>query len=276
MVIETAAGEKFEIGRVLRRTFQVIGHNFLPFSMLAALVNVPEFAIRWLSTGINSGLPTSIHLTHAALGAPYYAIVAIEFLIAATMPLILQAAFIQSIVADLSGGRASLVDCLAAVANSFLSLCAIAAIAALPAVALELTKSFGETGLFIVIAVPLAVVTVCWSVVVPTFTVEHRTILASFDRSWDLTRGFRWPIFGLFVLTNIGAAILNLAASPSRALVLGMTVSSRMPTIALLVISTVIGIAIAMFRAALSGTIYYELRSIKEGVGTAAKISVFE
>lgn len=269
MSAEIATPGKFEIGHVLRHTFQAISHNFLLFLALATIANIPEFAISWLALGWSL-----LKTVGAASDNFHYVVSTIEILIRVALSQILQAALVRPTIAELSGGtRSSWAGNIVSVTKSLPSLVAIATITALPLILLDVTRLFGETVAFILLVVPMVMLAMCWSVAIPVFALERRTVLLSLERSWDLTRGFRWPIFFLFVIVSGAAVLLNLGTGLAVGLV---RLQGRGPVWALLLVSIVADILITTIRATMSSAIYYELRSTKEGADPSSLASVFE
>jgi len=48
-----------------------------------------------------------------------------------------------------------------------------------------------------------------WSMIVPVVVLEGRSAGESFGRSWEIVRGNAWKVFGLIVITLIGAGIAS-------------------------------------------------------------------
>jgi hypothetical protein len=184
---------------------------------------------------------------------------------------VLQAAIVHATVADLNGRRVVLGDSLRTGLGHCLPLIGLAILTGL-AVAI---------GLMLLI-VPGLILMVAWSASVPAKVVEKIGVFDAFTRSRDLTRGRRWPIFGLFVLYAIAASILNamiLAAFAPFALGKGL-VADGSATSALNLIQLVADPLVATITTLVStaglATLYYELRRTREGVGPEALASVFD
>jgi len=105
--------------------------------------------------------------------------------------------------------------------------------------------------------------------------VEGHGVFAALSRSSDLTRGHRGAILLLFVMFAIGSAILR-----SFAEILPLTTAIAAPDAAQairdLVVTPLLQALGAMFGAAGVASIYFELRTIKEGVGIEALAKAFE
>jgi len=102
-------------------------------------------------------------------------------------------------------------------------------------------------------------------------------VFGAFDRSADLTRNHRAPIFGLWVIFTIASFFLQLvfgvftfvAAAGASSNVMLMGVVQAASSLVLRTITSMIG-------SAGVASIYYELRQIKEGVGADQLASVFD
>jgi hypothetical protein len=71
---------------------------------------------------------------------------------------------------------------------------------------------------FLLLVVPGLVLLTFWSVVAPVTVIERPGVFTAFGRSWELVRGYAWPVFGTIVLVfllvvaaSIAAALIGLA-----------------------------------------------------------------
>ena len=114
--------------------------------------------------------------------------------------------------------------------------------------------------------VPSAILLVMWAVIVPACIVEGLGPIGSMSRSADLTKGYRWRIFGimlLLMLLSVGGAIVQM--------MLG-AVSQGLAGIFAIIWFVV---WIAYWNCAIIMT-YHDLRVAKEGIDTAQIGAVFE
>lgn len=65
---------------------------------------------------------------------------------------------------------------------------------------------------FMLLLIPGLILMCLWSLVVPACVLERLGPLSSLSRSARLTKGYRWPVFGLILLTVIAGLILYAAA----------------------------------------------------------------
>jgi len=263
MAIAETAAPRFEMGRVVRRTFSVIGHNLVTFALLSLIAALPATVHNQWTAQSDADQFSLIGIVETAAGLLVYVISAF----------ILQAALVHGTVADLSGKRASFVDCLSTGFRHLLPLIVIALLYSL----------FVAVG-FLFFVVPGIIVAVMMSVAVPARLVEHTPVMVAFDRSQDLTRGYRWPIFGLLLAFFIAQMIismtifsivgLSLLSRPTPEQVASTTALAT--TWPVIVASTIVSIINGVVGATGTASIYYELRQIKEGVGPEALAAVFD
>lgn len=264
MAIETASAKSFSIGRVLSNSFTVIGHNLVTFIVIAALAEIPSIAIAWLIAGMNSVTKAQLVVRGLIPAASYVGTYFATVLASMIFTYFLQAALIYGTVSDLNGRRASFAACLATGLKSFLPLAAIA-----------ILTSLGVAGGLLLLIVPGIILGLGWSVAIPVRVVEHAPILGVFGRSWQLTGGHRGSIFGLFVIFFLGAVALQLAILPFRGAIFDAS-GVVAPSIIYVVFGAIIRVVLAMFGATMVGVLYYELRSVKEGIGPEALAAVFD
>jgi hypothetical protein len=274
---DTAAGSRsFEIGRVINRTFGVVGRNLVVFLSLAVILGgLPNFLFTWAQLQLTGAAA-------AATAAPSLSPQIITLWVGGICvvligSLILQASIVYATVADLKGQRASLGETLGAGLRN-----------CLPLLLLGILTWLGLMLGFVLLIVPGIILAVVWSVAIPAKVAERTGVLQAFTRSRDLTRGRRWPIFGLFliyvilmwiiqmVIMGVGLSIagalhgpLN-AASDGGAGFLGVFQKSTLIT------SPISATLMALFSTTGMTALYYELRSSREGVGAEALAAVFE
>jgi hypothetical protein len=115
-----------------------------------------------------------------------------------------------------------------------------------------------------------------WSVVGPACVVEHTGVFGAFSRSRELTLGYRWPIFGLYV----AFFVLLIIVSAAFGVLVGIGALAGSPAISLPIVeigsSTVSTMITSIIGSTFAAAIYYELRQLKEGIGPEALASVFD
>jgi len=252
----------FSIGRVVSRTFSVAGRNLVTFAALSAIAVIPQTLYSWYFVrSIGGASATRITLAMYQGGyAPYFLG---SVLITVVLTYILQAAIVHGTVFDLNGRRPSFVDCLATGVRNVVPLIAIAVLSIL------------GIGLgFILLLVPGIIVALMWSVAVPVRVVESTGIVHSLGRSRELTRGHKGAIFGLLVLYFIAVFALDLLLRPLTGMPLLATAGQAL-NVFYTIAATVLRIVTTIISTVGIASIYYELRSIKEGVGPEQLAAVF-
>ena len=246
--------ERFEITRVLDRMAGVIGRNLPVFAGLALILSaLPSLALGLVR---HDGLaPFDI----AAFGPSLLGWL-FNLLIAA----LLQAALIHATITDLNGGRVVLGDCLATAIRNVLPLIGIS-------VASSFASVFG-LALFIVPGVILAL-SLC--VAAPAQVVEGHGVFSAMGRSGELTRNHRGAILLLFLLFGLLWIVLQAGLGVIDRLI-ELAVPSVGDAADRLIVAPLMDAVGALIGAAGVASIYFELRTIKDGVGVEALAAAFD
>jgi hypothetical protein len=267
MTDTTVGTRRFEMGRVISGTFEVIGRNFVPLALMALLLGgLPNLLVGLFQVRVASQADVfQPRLVGGSL---------VGGLIMLAAAFVLQAAIVHATVADLNGRRVVFGDSLKVGVRN-----------CLPLIGLAILMGLGIGLGFILLIIPGLILMVMWAVAVPAKVVEKIGVFDAFTRSRDLTRGRRWPIFGLFVLYAIAAWIVNaiiLAVFAPFALAKGLPTADTMESfvgtlsVVQLVADPLIATVSTLFSTAGLATLYYELRGSREGVGPDALASVFD
>ena len=267
--IAAGAPATFSIARVVSRTFGAVGKNFVSFLALA-LLSVSPLLLMFLAAPAlvaanGAATPQAISGLFTSPGAAGTLVAA--GLLYFVFYFALQAALVHGTVAYLNGQKASFVSCLSTGLRMFF-----------PMIGISFLVGWGVILGLILLIVPGIMLAMRWIVSVPVRVAEGPGILSAMGRSADLTRGHRWPIFGLAAIFFVGQMMLQAAIAPFSAGVGYTTAGATNPLTALAVteaLNFVVSALIAMFTAVGIASIYYELRSIKEGIGPEQLAAVF-
>ncbi|HXQ10402.1 MAG TPA: hypothetical protein VN805_05310 [Caulobacteraceae bacterium] len=261
-----AASTRFELGRVIERTFASIVRNFAVFALLALLLaGIPAALTGGLlalaSTGATSTPVAAGDTGLVAIGASAFSI---TFFVGAIAAFVLRGAIVYGAVADLNGRRASLGECLSTglrhVGWLFL---------------LAIVVTVAEVCGYILLIVPGLMMLTAWIVAVPAQVVERTGVFGAMQRSADLTRGHRWPIFGLMVIFVLGSGLVQgVAAAATAPLVAASATTGQV--VSQVVIQPLATTLTALVAAVGVASIYFELRSAREGIGPEALAAVFD
>jgi hypothetical protein len=185
----------------------------------------------------------------------------VEDFIEAFVLLLLQAALVRTVLAGPGADRISFGANLTTMLRASGRLFVIAVPVSLPLTVEMLTLKFAEPWMLFILLFPISFVTICWSLAAPATVIETIPALVSLERSWNLMRGSRWQILGLFVIVGIADAMILFALT--RLGTLGSTLIGLVSTTR--IVSNVAGALMLLLRATIFDTIYCQLRALKEG-----------
>ncbi|WP_312165191.1 hypothetical protein [Phenylobacterium sp.] len=260
MTTAQVANGRFDFGRVVQNTFGVSARNFRELAILALVLSgIPAAILGWIQLR-GFGLDA----TAALPGPGPFGALAAGWILTVVCGAILQATIVRVTVADLNGDAVSaLGEARKAVAT------------AIPLIILSLIATIGIMFATLFLVVPGIILAVMWSAAIPALVIERPGIFKSLSRSRNLTRGFRWPIFGLLIIYIVAYAVAStvFGGVVGVAAMAGGATSMMIGTI---LVSAVIGALAGIVGYAGTAAIYYELRAVKEGVGAAQLAAVFD
>jgi hypothetical protein len=259
-----APATRFDVGRVVERTFASIGRNFAVFLLLALLLaGVPAILTgALLAAAAGGAADVGDNARNLAVGGSAFGLVGIVGAVAAY---ILQAAIIYGTIADLNGRRAGFAECLSTGLRNWFWLFLLA-------IVVTVAEIFG----YIFFIVPGLMMTVAWLVAVPAQVVERTGVFGAMSRSAELTRGHRWPILGLLVIFLLGAGVLQVAVTGISATLAASLSPGAGHVLTQIVAQPLLSLVANLIGAAGVASIYYELRSTREGLGPEALAAVFD
>jgi hypothetical protein len=246
------------IAQVLSQAWSMFSRNFLKFSVVTGVAALPSLLIPQTSV--------------ANAGSPFANLPLLVIARALTGGLVMLGQAIVSYGAfqDMRGRPFSLADGLQVGLGRLFPLLGLGLVIGLAVVGLGVAAGI----LFIVpgvryaspiIVVPVVMLFLMWSVSTPVCVVERLGPFGSLARSRQLTKGQRWKILGLVLVTIIPGLIIG--AIVDAALGAGVAVQ----------ILRLIGDAIwTAFLSIVIVVIYHDLRVAKEGVDTEQIAAVFE
>ena len=281
MTMTESSGGRFDIGRVISRTSELIGRNIVPFGILSLVfTGAPYFVMLLVLPALASATPDA-----SMLGVGFFVLIAV-YLISS---MVLQAALTRSSVDDLSGKTVSVGSAIStgvAVLLPMLGLALVyigvilvaALVIGVVAGALAMSGSMAPVMIISVLFLVAAIYLILrWIVAAPVLVVERTGVFAAIRRSVALTQNHRWAILGLLVLYAIFVIVLQLVVTaiiPGAEAAAGGMPTEGVPIFAIVVLvlmqvvtSLIITVAIA--------SIYFELRQLKDGVGVTELAQVF-
>ena len=243
-------GGRFSVGTLLSRGLSVWFSNlplFLGISLVCYLPLIPFF--RGYRDRALSGLLTD-------LGS----------VVKPVLSAIVSGILICGVVEQLRGKRATLRGSLRVVISSFWRI-----------VGTSLGAGFMTILFFLLLIVPGIMKACSYFVAVPAAVVEGTGVSDSLARSSQLTEGYRWHIFGFYLLMMVvgmalGALLAPVLLGPRATLAL-----FRLPgTIRVLAMVVVPNAILGSLSAVFSGVAYYQLRVVKEGIDIEQLAEVFD
>ena len=260
----------FRVGQVLSRTWSVLSRNVLKFSMVMGFALLPIVLLFWTVTVDNAGNPFR---TNLASWAGYLFIL---------LSMLCQAVVFHGAFQHMLGRPVNLFDGVKVSLGRFFSLIGLGLVFVLVLIGFVIV---GAALLFVVpglrYAIPLLIILIAmlylaWSMATPACVVEWAGPFRSLARSRALTKGHRWKILGLLLVTVLGGVIIGAIVGATSGAILALIGAGGLRS----ALSTVIGLIweavwLAFF-AVLTVVTYHDLRVAKEGVNTDQIAAVFE
>lgn len=258
-------GERFEMGRVMSRTFGTIGRNaVLLGGLVVVLYLLPSILLRMTLMAPRAQAAANPFAVLATLTLPAYLA---GMLISVFLYFMMQAAVTYIALIDFDGRRPQLQPALSTAASC-----------ALPLLGLGILLTIACYIGLVLLVVPGLILFTMWSVSGVALVAERTGVFASFGRSRALTKGYRWPIFGLLVV--IGLLLIAFSVL-SAFLTFGAMTLPRpgmpiaLPGVGTLFIQSLGGAVLTLLTTVGFTAIYAELRAVKEGATGASLANIF-
>lgn len=238
-----SAAPRMGVGSVLNRSWATLMRDPVLFFGLSVLATLPALVVDWLSRGGGEEMALT------------FLFVTLVSMVAAQ---IIQGAIAYGVYRTLRNEQASIGEAITRGMSRIVPLVIAALLVGLC------------TGLGMVLLIVPGLILMCmWQVTIPACVVERLGATASMKRSADLTKGYRWTIFGLIILVGIltigfemvGGILIGLLGD-------GNGVGALIAAVARFIPGT--------FGSVMAATIYYTLREVKEGVSVDNLARVFD
>ncbi|MGO4736605.1 hypothetical protein AB4099_08685 [Bosea sp. 2KB_26] len=239
----SAAPAQFRVGTVMNKTFAILGHQFWKFTLLALLPMAPLLILTLVSAS-GSGTP----------GAEFAVAGALTAILTVVFQSIAQATSLYGAFQDMRGQPFT-------IGESF----RIGLARAVPVIGVSILIGFATVLGMVLFIVPGIILGCMLYVAIPACVIEKSGVMASLKRSVALTKGYRWQIFGLFLLVVVIAIMGGLVLAKIG----GESIPGTLLSFAWQVVST-------SFGAVLSAVIYHDLRAAKEGIDLDTLANVFD
>lgn len=230
---------ELRIGPVLSKAFEVLFGNFFTFILISAVATIPAAYYEWATV-------TGVH-------ANFWLGVALRLVLTSLCEaMILYAAF-----QTLRGRPASPAVSVARGLRRFF-----------PVLGASLLVSIVVGVGFVLLIIPGLIASIILSLTLPVCVVERLGPVESMSRSSELTRGYRWQIFG--ALFAVGLVELVVGA------VIGATVRHPDTLAIYVVVTSVANVLFRAYQSVLTAIIYHDLRVIKDGLDLEGIAAVFD
>jgi hypothetical protein len=191
-----APARSFDIGRVVKRTFSVLGADLPTFGLLALIfVAAPFGLLAWFQM---SALSATVAVRPmAALGAGLGSL--LSLILVWVMTSVAYAAAIKAAAGRMEDRPLGLGEALSAGAPKAPGIMLV-----------NLLTALGVGFALIALLIPGLILAIRWSVAIPARVLEEPSATASLGRSAQLTKGHRWAIFGLLLVTGVVLGVAQL------------------------------------------------------------------
>jgi hypothetical protein len=245
-IVGSGSGAAFGIGAVLSRTFEVFSRGFGQVFVLALVPLLPLLAITLL---IVLGRPTAVFAVAAmSIGGG---------LVAGLLQIIAQATILYSSFELMQGRTFTIGKSFEVGLRRFLPILGVSVLAVL-AIGLG----------FLLFIVPVIILGCMFYVAIPVCVIERLGVLASLSRSGELTKGYRWQVFGLLLIVLVGSSLGGWVVGR----VIGIIGSSLLSSL----VAFLWQVVATAFGAILAAVVYHDLRAVKEGVDVSKLVNVFD
>ncbi len=251
---------EFRIAAILNKTFLVIRRNVFAFSAITVITYIPLIVIASFDPTGGEGRTIWSTATDFMSSLCYY---------------LLAAALTFGTIQDLHGSRAGFGSCLGEGLKRML-----------PVLGVSVATNIAVTIGIIALIVPGIFLFVTLYFAAPIAVVERGGVAASLRRSFALTEGYRWQVFGLLLVLVVlcgglfigGIATIGLTvdyvtsndpAAESAVLLFGVGLIAIFIAVLMILLAPMI-----LATAAAVG--YHDLRIAKEGIDTSELAAVFE
>lgn len=245
---------RFRIGAAIKRTFVVFFRNIVPFGLLALVFNAPTqfLAIKYTTPEVFSG-----DINWPVVIVAVIATILLGYLLSATL--------VYGTVMDLRGGRASIVECIVRGLGLLL-----------PVIGVGILVTLIIAFFTCLLIIPGIIALIMLWVAVPVAVVERPGIWASVTRSRELTKGYRWHLFGLILILVILSSVIGGVINGAVGFGVGFFPGSEISSTVALVIHAIVQAFSSALLAVAGAVAYHDLRIAKEGASAEQIAAVFD
>jgi len=260
----------FRVGHVLSLAWSVFSRNILTFSVVTGIAALPSLLIPQPSVA-NAGNPF-LNMRLVLFAVPLMLV----------LSMLSQAIVFYGAFQDMRRKPVSLADGLRVGLGRFFPLVGLALVIGLAMMALLIFASFvvyivpGLIYASPLLIIPVMMLFLMWSMGTPVCVVERLGPFRSLGRSRRLTKGHRWRIFGLLLLTLIPGVVIGAIVGAALSLILVFGPAGSFGIAAAQTIGLIWNAIWTAFFAIVIAVTYHDLRVAKEGIDTEQIAAVFE
>jgi hypothetical protein len=249
----------FTVGAVIGRAFDVFRKGSWRFLMLALIVSIPNLLIPYLTRSLLGG-STKVP---AVPSSSVFLNSVVTMIVAITCVLVVEVMIFYGAFQIMRGRPFTLGESLQAGVKRLIP-------AWVTMIVVTVIYGFG----MVLLVVPGLILMCVTYVAVPACVIESPGIFASIGRSRELTKGFRWQIFGILMLVGVVMVAVSIFG---RYLfggsLMDTTLTMSIPVVAF---NYLWGALTTTFTATLAVVVYHDLRVVKEGVDADRIANVFD
>ena len=247
------AEDGFRVGRVLGRSFGVLGRHFVQFLLVTIIPLAPLAYVMGVEVVSLVGVKNPDPAASVRVGLLVMAAVAFWGL----AMMIAQAIVLYGTFQDMRGKPMRFGE---AIVKGFARF--------FPIIGLAICTLIAVGAGFMLLIIPGIMFAVMFYVALPACVVERLGPIASMKRSIALTKGHRWKIFGILILigllSGIGGAVI--------ATILTIVGGAKAMLIGRFLWQVIMG----AFGAVVVAVIYHDLRAAREGIDVERMAAVFD
>ncbi|MGE0551014.1 MAG: hypothetical protein AB7O24_19275 [Kofleriaceae bacterium] len=148
----------------------------------------------------------------------------------------------------------------------------------LPTIAVSIVAAIGQVLGLLALLIPGLILMCMWYVAVPASVVERPGILGALGRSRELTRGYRWPIFGIIIVVGLISGAANGLLETVFVDTYEVADDLELPTSwrTYMVYEVLSSLVFGALGAAMAAAAYVGLRHSKDGIGADELARVFD
>jgi len=244
------AGQGFRVGRVFTRSFEVLFRHFPLFFLLAAVPGLPNL---YVAIAFGRASARALAAAWPTLALQYL----VPFVLVILLQPIIEAIVLYGTFQDMRGRPFGIGESVVKGLARFL-----------PIIGLILCQSLIYMFGALLLLIPLFIFITMYYVALPVCVLEQAGPITSLKRSAQLTRGYRWPLFGIMCLIGL-LSWFGVGVVTGMLAISGGLLAANIGTF-------VWSSLVRALTAIMTAVVYHDLRVAKEGIDTDRIAAVFD